>query len=309
MADAWIKANYKDTMEIEEPDRLEHLIDCILLAARFLITVPQIRGITKAILWSAASIGETMEVVVMETLHKGTRALPTPWRLCYDSDEMAASMVRNGLCPTDVAKWRTKSDAFQELYYLSKLQQPIARDHSECVGSSCVAQKYNMSDGSAVHRCEDGDCGMLHVNLDALKDVLDDGFIGLLSSRGGYDPATMTVEIVSSKISRGYIALSHVWADGLGNPAANSLPRCQLSYLGSIVKQLRQASGDEALLLWIDTMCCPVTSPKHRQHCLLLMRRIYEEANHVLVIDAQLSKLASPELDSVEICAWTMYSG
>jgi hypothetical protein len=38
-----------------------------------------------------------------------------------------------------------------------------------------------------------------------------------------------------------FVALSHVWSDGLGNPAANSLPQCQLLRLQRNVLDLRQS--------------------------------------------------------------------
>ena len=37
---------------------------------------------------------------------------------------------------------------------------------------------------------------------------------------------------------RPYIAISHVWADGLGNVFSNSLPRCQIAYLDTLTKNL-----------------------------------------------------------------------
>ena len=149
---------------------------------------------------------------------------------------------------------------------------------------------------------------MLRVDSESLNAVLDDGFVGLLDIRGIDEPATMTVDVISSKDNQSCVALSHVWADGLGNPDANSLPRCQLSYVGNMVKKLGKACGKPNLLLWLDTMCCPVASLEHQRQCLVLMRHIYERADHVLILDAQLNRFASTELDFVEICARLMFS-
>ncbi|KAI6874735.1 hypothetical protein KC323_g601 [Hortaea werneckii] len=107
-----------------------------------------------------------------------------------------------------------------------------------------------------------------------------------------------------------YVALSHVWAEGLGNPLANALPVCQLNYVYECVENLRQELGlqQRKLLVWLDTLCCTVSSPKHRNMCLQQMQQIYRNATAVLILDAQLARFSALELDSVEICARLLFS-
>lgn len=45
------------------------------------------------------------------------------------------------------------------------------------------------------------------------------------------DLESLQVEVVAHTPDTRYVAISHVWADGLGNPMGNSLPTCQLSYI------------------------------------------------------------------------------
>ncbi|KAI7356065.1 hypothetical protein KC320_g2449 [Hortaea werneckii] len=107
-----------------------------------------------------------------------------------------------------------------------------------------------------------------------------------------------------------YVALSHVWAERLGNPVANALPLCQLNYVYECVEKLRQELGlqQRKLLVWLDTLCCTVSSPKHRNMCLQQMQQIYRNATAVLILDAQLARFSALELDSVEICARLLFS-
>ncbi|ROV93518.1 hypothetical protein VSDG_06812 [Cytospora chrysosperma] len=42
-----------------------------------------------------------------------------------------------------------------------------------------------------------------------------------------------------------YVAISHVWADGLGNPTANALPGCQVDRLTSLVAKLQKSTVDD----------------------------------------------------------------
>jgi hypothetical protein len=74
-----------------------------------------------------------------------------------------------------------------------------------------------------------------------------------------------------------YVAISHVWADGLGNPASNGLPRCQLDKLFALLGDLinpstfasirfKKSSTIQRALwnrtsrryFWMDTFCIPV---------------------------------------------------
>jgi hypothetical protein len=65
--------------------------------------------------------------------------------------------------------------------------------------------------------------------------------------------AELSVKLVESTGDICYVAISHVWADGLGNPFGNALPRCQLIGLQNLAKGVVQASGlDVPALLWLD---------------------------------------------------------
>jgi hypothetical protein len=88
----------------------------------------------------------------------------------------------------------------------------------------------------------------------------------------------MSIEVVDAALtSEPYIAISHVWSDGLRNPRINALPRCQILRLRDLVANLprmRAANTDETadtnvqdnisvpqrqhLLIWIDTLCVPL---------------------------------------------------
>ena len=83
-----------------------------------------------------------------------------------------------------------------------------------------------------------------------------------------------------------YVALSHVWSDGLGNPLENSLPKCQLITIQSLVNSLYPRSA-EPVPFWIDTLCVPLNG-EGRKDAIQGMRRVYEEGDIILVLDASL---------------------
>ncbi|KAI7553838.1 hypothetical protein KC331_g951 [Hortaea werneckii] len=318
LVDQWVRDHSALHGTEEGKVLLEHLIQCLLASHSFLIASHKRTGMQSAILWSAACLGEMLEFVVLETLEKGTRSLPTYWGECYQRPGLAELMERNGWCPADAAIWLHAAEGVQTLFYLSKLRQPLRKDHGKCQGSNiCQATQYDMSKGgSMIHRCADASCDILEVDVEAMKTTFDDGTFGLLEF-STTDMNELSIRVVpyhptddGIETDTPYVALSHVWAEGLGNPVANALPRCQLNHVYRSVEQLRQELGlqQRKLLVWLDTLCCTVSSPKHRNMCLQQMQQIYRDATAVLVLDAQIARFSTSELDSVEICARLLFS-
>ncbi|KAI7482044.1 hypothetical protein KC351_g6005 [Hortaea werneckii] len=135
-----------------------------------------------------------------------------------------------------------------------------------------------------------------------MKTTFDNGTYGLLEF-STTEANELHIEVVpyrstdaDTETDTPYVALSHVWAEGLGNPIANALPLCQLNYVYKWVEQLRLEPGIQQgkLLVWLDTLCCTVSSPKHRNMCLQQMQQIYREAKAVLILDAQLAYFFRP---------------
>ena len=86
-----------------------------------------------------------------------------------------------------------------------------------------------------------------------------------------------------------YVAISHVWAHGMGNPKENSLPRCQVSRLNRLCAKVGVKSFLQPAF-WIDTLCIPV-APEHKDARKLAIRRMadtYRQSHRVLVVDADL---------------------
>ena len=116
------------------------------------------------------------------------------------------------------------------------------------------------------------------------------------------------------------------WAHGMGNPESNSLPRCQLERIVDSLRPLPWtpiANADEEqecwkmvrlpakpavtpetlssqpLYFWIDTICIPLKPDTIKMKAIEGMRKIYNRANRVLVIDADLmSTQLEPQLDA-----------
>lgn len=88
-------------------------------------------------------------------------------------------------------------------------------------------------------------------------------------------------------------------ADGLGNPKANALPKCELQRLRDYVNalsqiqdpELKKSSGPSPVAFWMDTLCIPVdaSARQYRKKAIQLLGKTFHEANAVLVLDHELT--------------------
>jgi hypothetical protein len=244
----------------------------------------------------------TLETKAMTIYRKRTAALGTksPW--------LGRKFVRAGWCPHQ-AEILQDSYIFIMVYYVYLTGPPLSpHDISRCSKEICqldMIQKYK-----TMHTdwCRDGElgCGVIKtprridgdVNLDdssftpdlvKLASIIEAGKIPLLSFLspifGSF--VILDVEVVEYEPSIQYIAYSHVWADGMGNPDKNTLPLCQVEKLR---RKTREIMGDnhQHFYVWIDTLCVPVAPSQLRKAAILQMRQIYEGATAVVVFDSEL---------------------
>jgi hypothetical protein len=92
-----------------------------------------------------------------------------------------------------------------------------------------------------------------------------------------------------------YIAISHVWADGLGNPDENSMYRCQLKLMQervtNVARRMRDCLQDPQTFkawFWIDTLCVQAEESPEKTAAIASMETVYKKAAAVLVIDSDL---------------------
>ncbi len=101
-----------------------------------------------------------------------------------------------------------------------------------------------------------------------------------------------------------YVALSHVWADGLGNPRRNALPNCQVVRICNTVAELNRTLNESndprsEYLVWVHTICCPVEL-EGKAIALERIADVYKNSTHVLVLDSSLTCLNTETCDLAE---------
>ncbi|KAH7112955.1 hypothetical protein B0J11DRAFT_542350 [Dendryphion nanum] len=228
-------------------------------------------------------------------------------------------MLDQGWCTHQVHYLAKKYD-FVTFSYLAEL--PLAperrEDHATCSHyPSCVVYNVDMNNYTPAHRTPDCGCKSVSAPYDELTRIISERQVPLINIEQSEDPGRMTLRLHARTMFTKYVSVSHVWADGLGNPAENALPACQLTYLAA---RLHDIYGHSNCLFWFDTLCIPVKKEHEKLRDLSIdnMASIYAGANAVLVLDRELMNTKPVSLQeclaritcSVWMCrSWTLQEG
>ncbi|CUS13589.1 unnamed protein product [Tuber aestivum] len=182
------------------------------------------------------------------------------------------------------------------LYYASRLRLPThsgQQSHSNCTMQQCFANHVDESTYQTQHF--EGCRGCEHISIDVEKvaKVIGQGKTPIVSINllgADNDRPDIELEVTTSAP---YVAISHVWAQGLGNAQANSLPRCQLARIKRMVCGIRPMGpmdNTSELGVWMDTLCIPVAPHLKplRKLSIARLEETYRNADQVLVVDKDL---------------------
>lgn len=160
-----------------------------------------------------------------------------------------------------------------------------------CSPHNCASIQMNEETYETMHVEGCNDCHYMVADPSETLRILQNGSIPLIVS---IDPdevmdSPKDIQLVESGTTtqKHYVAISHVWSDGLGNPKENALPRCQMRRLSRFIRSL-PGTESNLVLFWIDTICCPPDSTGRAEAQRLAihsMARTYHDARAVLVLD------------------------
>ena len=294
----------------------EHVAKCLRLThATLLAAGPEFDLSVK---FCIASVGEFFEHAANLAFDTGNLVLhnkcPATWGPQFGKAVWDERMERSGWCPSQIEHTTRSTLQLQSLYFLASMQNSVSNGrHGACDSLKCVAYQTDLENYATQHVSKTCRCKELCIDMSDLDAVLTTGALPLLRISEAETLDELTVEIVASQSDSRYLALSHVWADGLGNAKANALPRCQLLQLRKFTQSLGAKLSPEEpqieLLFWCDTMCCPATPGESKNLVLAQMKNIYEKSTCVLVLDASIRLFKSEAMGPEEICAWIISSG
>ncbi|KAL0563941.1 hypothetical protein V5O48_018117 [Marasmius crinis-equi] len=269
---------------------LQTCISVVLLSIRILF-----RAILLALALSSQLLSD-LQLLMHPAL---AQSFPANWDELkdYATDEMLAA----GWCTSECKLLEQYDGTYN--FFAARLSSGRWRmDHSGCHDALCAADYVNEETYTTVHVQEGCNCEWARVNQEELCAVLDRGQV----------PRIVVSEDMKLVVgdSQGYMAISHVWAHGLGNPDENALPRCQVERLATYISGL-QVAGEPPLAVWMDTLCIPVhpDMKAYRKKAIKLMSQTYQNASTVLVLDRELQRLDTTNVSLLEQDLITAFVG
>ena len=169
---------------------------------------------------------------------------PTQLGIGLFEDQRVTRMKDAGWCPIDIVAVSQRFSSAQMLYFLSRMRKlEPRRSHADCSSEMCRWNQIKKEDYRTLHTIKGCSCDNVSANIDSFQACLDDDKLALLSlSNTAESSNDVSLEVVPYSGREDFVAISHVWANGLGNPHQNSLPSCQIKYLHSLASSIREIS-------------------------------------------------------------------
>ncbi|KAI6792455.1 hypothetical protein KC361_g6756 [Hortaea werneckii] len=260
-------------------------------------------GIRLSLATLCHAIGSAIKIALLHPEEESNT--PQGWANIGWQHQQEAGMIDHGWCPSEIAVLRREFHTLSAQMYLQHMKKPnLGLTHKECNSTGCENLQIKEEQYCTAHvdgcRCrKTAELKGIGPNLEDVVRPLESGTFPVLKIDGDHE-GNVRITAVPYTAETPYVALSHVWADGLGNPSANKLYPCQLLRLRDLVCRtgrqfLRgtEPSSSDEMYLWCDTLCCPVVHSFHvleegkrlKKLALARMQDVYSKATHVLVLD------------------------
>lgn len=270
----------------------------------------RVESIGHKVFLATSLVGEYLELAV-GVIYGYSSNTEYPWP---EPLLISLRLTSAGWCSSEI-KNLSKRSSLTYRYYLSSMdRRSLGKDHRACCYSYCLANQVDEATYKTKHVVDGCNCESERFVLIAQSGLPDTAvFLSTLlvvqdEGNDGEAPTwTSCMSGENGEVPMKYVAISHVWADGRGNPTENSLPRCQLRYIQNAVNELYE-NIHHPVPFWIDTLCVPLLKPL-RKLAIRQMQKIYREADKVLVLDASVECStidANPEecLTRIQVSPW-----
>ena len=217
-------------------------------------------------------------------------------------DLLRREMVADGWCPF-TTEYLVSTCSVSSLKYASECgPTEDGKQHYDCSAKSCKTYDVDIKNYTPKHAmpCKPSHtssgaaCKYSKASLDRVVQYIDEGEIPVITLVTGADEGSVRLDVHRASEAP-YVAISHVWADGLGSTTEVGLPICQLRRLSSFASELRPGTA-----FWTDGICVP-EADKARKKAIGMMACTYREADAVLVLDGGLQLCHAAEPPGVKI--------
>ena len=234
-------------------------------------------------------LGRALEVANRQILNPEDQEGRIPWA---EGSLLLEHMEIQGWCPFLVAGV-DHNLSIEGKYFAATMGPPkVQRNHRKCTDNVCMYRSPGIQ--HVTPTCE---CIMFTPDIDKMEEILAEKKLPLLRFVTNSDFKEGRLEVVRGEEGTKYVAMSHVWSDGLGNFEGNSMPGCQLSRIQKAIDSLYHDelaiydSNSLSIPFWMDTLLIP-NDPKLekiKKDTIINMTQIYKNANNVVVIDSEVA--------------------
>jgi Heterokaryon incompatibility protein (HET) len=229
--------------------------------------------------------------------------LQVPWQ--PTSAFLDDKMLEAGWCPNEVQRFKNMLSPLTQAYALG-LRRHCKLRHDSCTRYECKANNADAVTYRTAHVRAGCQCQFLSVDVNAVKRILEKEVPGIpLIEVRKKSNSVIELKVVEYHSRKRYVAVSHVWSDGMGNCHQNALPQCQLAKLwelgGHLLKDpsYMALSSDDRVnpfvlgaahlwhaapnilgidrgttTIWIDSLCVPLED-KPRKVAIRGMKDVY----------------------------------
>ncbi|CAF9933677.1 MAG: hypothetical protein HETSPECPRED_008740 [Heterodermia speciosa] len=229
--------------------------------------------------------------VLCETLDRAGRRFGNverrPIEHMLRNNSLVDELKARAWCPSEIS-FVLQGLSDTSAFFASRLERRrLQADHSKCSANKCraldiIAERYQTR-----HVPECRGCQNAGIDSYELAATLRRGQIPRACFRLTDHSRRKPIRLIIGE-SGPYVAISHVWSDGLGNPKANSLPTCQLIRLYGMINALDIDFANGTPAVWIDSLLVPVQKGQEKRLALSQLCNYYRAAEKVLVLDSDL---------------------
>jgi hypothetical protein len=235
---------------------------------------------------------ETFQHQTSDVFADGAEHEPLPTNFSLQATQ---ELIQSGWCPFTIANILLPSNS-PSLFEYARLFRDhpsfIHQDHAECKASNCAVANVDTSTYKTKHNdifCKgEHDCEILTPNMDVVRVKLEIGKIPVVSFVENQGLMTLGNE------DGPYVAISHVWADGMGSTSEKGITMCVVKFLSEAATASFNSTHDtelDTIPFWIDSLCVP-SETDFRRKAIGLMAETYASAAVVIVIDASMRHLS-----------------
>ena len=163
-------------------------------------------------------------------------------------------------------------------------------DHRSCSYNGCFARRVDPRNYLTRHTIDCRRCDFRKPNVNSITLTYESGsfpLIDLDKIEGSQTISTDCVRSFQNCNDTPFVAISHVWSDGLCSDADTGLPACQVSSIKQLAALCKNESTSCFHLIYIDTLCIP-RDENIKKMAINTMARVYSTASIVLVLDSTL---------------------